>query len=345
MGALVQVQRELRRAQSESALADAKARKRQAVQEVKSDLDRIHGRDVTRSLKECEAATADAVVEVAEQLNEKLSKLAGSLPDGKNQQGPLWYALFKHMDQDGEAARSKRPSCRCHGWPGHRPLLRLIPPERRRPLPAKGRPSRHFPPRLTLHSVAGSGMIAYGELRQGLRQQLRLSKAELPEARLRGLWKALDADASGWISCGEFGKFMRSGEGKGQKAKVRCVAPLPQPHVTSHHALATHDPARASSPLCSRHASVASLPAIITPRLRRYRSRRHHHQSPQSGARGACARAAEGQGEGGAGQGGARGAHGARPRRPVCGRGGGRPRGGRHGRHIPQRQAGAGAAA
>ena len=85
--------------------------------------------------------------------------------------------------------------------------------------------SAYFPPRLTLHSIAGSGMIAYGELRQGLRQQLRLGKAELPESRLRSLWKALDADASGWISCGEFGKFMRSGEGKGQKAKVRCFAP------------------------------------------------------------------------------------------------------------------------
>ena len=34
----------------------------------------------------------------------------------------------------------------------------------------------------------------------------------MAEARLRSLWKALDDDASGWISAGEFGRFMRKGE-------------------------------------------------------------------------------------------------------------------------------------
>lgn len=208
MGALVQVQRELRRAQSESAIAEARARKRQAAQEVKSDLDRINGRDITRKLKECEAATADEIVEISEQLNGKLAKLAGSLPDGKNATGPLWYALFKHMDQDG------------------------------------------------------SGMIAYGELREGLRQQLRLGKTDLPEARLRSLWKALDVDASGWISCGEFGKFMRKGEGKGQKAKVREARARVQQKVKEKEAAARAEhEARVGRDLAAKFADVPTADA------------------------------------------------------------------------------------
>jgi len=59
----------------------------------------------------------------------------------------------------------------------------------------------------------GSGRIAYEELARGVREVLGLKKAQLPEHRLQSLWKALDDDASGWISCGEFLRFTRKGEG------------------------------------------------------------------------------------------------------------------------------------
>ena len=68
-----------------------------------------------------------------------------------------------------------------------------------------------------------SGRISYDELRRGVREQLHLPKAEMPEARLRSLWKALDDDASGWISAGEFGRFMRKGEAEGQAARIRAA--------------------------------------------------------------------------------------------------------------------------
>ena len=58
----------------------------------------------------------------------------------------------------------------------------------------------------------GSGRISYPELKHSVRELLRMSPIEMPEARLKGLWRALDDDSSGFLSTGEFGKFMRSGE-------------------------------------------------------------------------------------------------------------------------------------
>lgn len=57
----------------------------------------------------------------------------------------------------------------------------------------------------------GSGRIAYAELSSLVRNQLRLDRSALPEARLQAAWKAIDDDGSGYISAGEFGVFMRKG--------------------------------------------------------------------------------------------------------------------------------------
>lgn len=57
-----------------------------------------------------------------------------------------------------------------------------------------------------------SGRISYTELKEIVRGPLQFSKAELPAPKLKALWKALDEDSSGWISAGEFGRFMRKGE-------------------------------------------------------------------------------------------------------------------------------------
>ena len=56
-----------------------------------------------------------------------------------------------------------------------------------------------------------SGRIAYAELARGLRQELGLGKKEVADAQLQGLWKALDEDASGFISAGEFLRFVKRG--------------------------------------------------------------------------------------------------------------------------------------
>lgn len=56
-----------------------------------------------------------------------------------------------------------------------------------------------------------SGRIAYAELAQGVREELGMSRKELPEEELQGLWNALDADSSGFICVGEFLRFVKRG--------------------------------------------------------------------------------------------------------------------------------------
>ena len=59
-----------------------------------------------------------------------------------------------------------------------------------------------------------NGHISFKELKQMVRSQLRLAKAELPHSKLESLWVALDEDRSGMISAGEFGRFMKKGAPK-----------------------------------------------------------------------------------------------------------------------------------
>lgn len=48
-----------------------------------------------------------------------------------------------------------------------------------------------------------SGRISFLEFSKMVRTHLGIPRAELPEAKLRALWKALDEDSSGFISAGE----------------------------------------------------------------------------------------------------------------------------------------------
>ena len=57
----------------------------------------------------------------------------------------------------------------------------------------------------------GSGRIAYDEFNKMIRVHLNLSRKHIPEKRLRAAWKAIDANASGFISVGHFGRFMKKG--------------------------------------------------------------------------------------------------------------------------------------
>lgn len=51
--------------------------------------------------------------------------------------------------------------------------------------------------------------MTYPKLLRLVREQLGLLKAELTEERLQSLWVVLDEDGGGFVSLGEFGRFMK----------------------------------------------------------------------------------------------------------------------------------------
>jgi hypothetical protein len=74
-----------------------------------------------------------------------------------------------------------------------------------------------------------SGKITFWELEDMVRNELNLSIRDFPEERLQAIWRALDEDKSGLITCGEFGHFMRKGlaaqrsKSPGWRAKQKTV--------------------------------------------------------------------------------------------------------------------------
>ena len=54
-----------------------------------------------------------------------------------------------------------------------------------------------------------TGRITYNELHAYVRKRLELSADELPDDKLLAVWAALDEDDSGFLTSGEFGRFMR----------------------------------------------------------------------------------------------------------------------------------------
>mmetsp|Transcript_41001 Transcript_41001/g.89583 ORF Transcript_41001/g.89583 Transcript_41001/m.89583 type:complete len:434 (-) Transcript_41001:145-1446(-) len=58
-----------------------------------------------------------------------------------------------------------------------------------------------------------SGKISYWELEAMIRKQLKLRPSDFSEEQLQAIWRALDEDSSGLITCGEFGHFLLSGAG------------------------------------------------------------------------------------------------------------------------------------
>ena len=67
-----------------------------------------------------------------------------------------------------------------------------------------------------------SGKITFDEFRAMVRKGLRLTQAELPEAKVASAWRAVDADQNGYITVGEFGAFMNRGA-----LKLRTLQPQP----------------------------------------------------------------------------------------------------------------------
>lgn len=56
-----------------------------------------------------------------------------------------------------------------------------------------------------------SGKINYHEWEDMLRNELKMAASQFPDELLEAIWRALDEDSSGLITCGEFGHFMRKG--------------------------------------------------------------------------------------------------------------------------------------
>lgn len=71
--------------------------------------------------------------------------------------------------------------------------------------------------------VDGSGRISFHELAKMVREDLKVSRAELPKEKLMGLWKVLDDNESGFICAGEFGRFMNM---KGPTAIPNVIADI-----------------------------------------------------------------------------------------------------------------------
>ena len=69
-----------------------------------------------------------------------------------------------------------------------------------------------------------TGMIKYAELLHLIRHEMRIPKAQCPAALLQSVWKHIDGSASGNITAGEFGTFMRL-------APYKPVPPRPPPQT------------------------------------------------------------------------------------------------------------------
>lgn len=74
--------------------------------------------------------------------------------------------------------------------------------------------------------IDGSRRVSFKEFSIMVREQLRASKAELPQARLHALWRALDSDSSGYVDAGELGRFMKLGKaaaGASSRQRLRAA--------------------------------------------------------------------------------------------------------------------------
>jgi len=62
------------------------------------------------------------------------------------------------------------------------------------------------------YDLDASGRIMFDEFQAMVREELKIDPASLSDEEIGSVWRVMDADASGWVSAAEFGKFMRKGE-------------------------------------------------------------------------------------------------------------------------------------
>lgn len=84
----------------------------------------------------------------------------------------------------------------------------------------------------------GNGMIEFDEFEGMVRRELQLNHDDMPHVRLLSLWRAIDADGSGRVCRGEWGRFMRFGSAevcdpnKWINNDAGCSIGAPKPQVT-----------------------------------------------------------------------------------------------------------------
>ena len=66
----------------------------------------------------------------------------------------------------------------------------------------------------------GSGRMMYDELHKMARIHLHMPETQVSDIQLQEVWRALDHDNSGFITAGEFGRFMRLG----RERCAQCIA-------------------------------------------------------------------------------------------------------------------------
>ena len=69
-----------------------------------------------------------------------------------------------------------------------------------------------------------TGRISFAELKRAVRQLLQIGADTVPDAVLRSIWRNLDEDGNGFLTAGEFGRFMRKGESAAAAAAAAAAA-------------------------------------------------------------------------------------------------------------------------
>jgi len=113
-------------------------------------------------------------------------------------------------------------------------------------------------------AVDGSRRISYKELERLIRDELRVSKAELPEQRLHALWKVLDDNASGFVDAGELSRFMRIGRpvgGLGNRVRMAL-------EKRAGHQMQLQDYARRSGKQLTQNLVSKEVPPASTDEVR-----------------------------------------------------------------------------
>jgi hypothetical protein len=119
----------------------------------------------------------------------------------------------------------------------------------------------------------GSEMIEFDEFETMVRRQLQLGSSELPHERLVGLWRAIDADGSGRVCQGEWGRFMRFG----------CAEVCdPDSWIKMEGAAATAAAGQAATPRRTRISQGGNPMADAQARLRARRARQRDRDMDDS---------------------------------------------------------------
>ena len=125
--------------------------------------------------------TEEEINALSKDFNEKLQLSAYA----KNKAVHSWFGLFNEVDKDGSGMITYAASHVAVNLPLNKP-----------PRPIADPPSSPPP-------------ASWDEFTDVARKHLKIKKKELPDARLRGLWCALDADDSNQLQRDEFSKFLK----------------------------------------------------------------------------------------------------------------------------------------